>query len=49
VQSLGRLLPDALPAYRALMQRALELAVAAGLKPDAVAAVQQALAVPESR
>jgi predicted short-subunit dehydrogenase-like oxidoreductase (DUF2520 family) len=49
VQSLGRLLPAALPTYRALMQRALELAVAAGLKPDAVAAVQQALAVPGPR
>jgi len=49
IQSLARLLPEALPAYRALMQRALELAVAAGLDPNAVAAVRHALAVPGPR
>jgi len=49
VQSLGKLLPDALPAYRALMLRALELAVAAGLDRNAATAVQQVLAVPGPR
>lgn len=49
VQSLSGLLPDALPAYRALMLRALELAVAAGLDPNSAAAVQQVLAVPGPR
>jgi predicted short-subunit dehydrogenase-like oxidoreductase (DUF2520 family) len=49
VQSLTRLMPDALPAYRALMLRALELAVAAGLDSDAVAALHQALADPGPR